>query len=277
LIKPNYSLVITHGNGPQVGNILLRSELAKDTVPPMPLDVCVAESEGSMGYFLQQGMLNTLRRMGIRRYVVTLITEVMVDPQDPAFKAPTKPIGPFYTEEQAQKLMTEKGWKMIEDAKRGWRRIVPSPKPTKVLQRYMIRDLANSGNIVIAVGGGGIPIMKGKNNDYEGVEAVIDKDLASANLASVIKADMFIILTAVPCVSINFRKPDEKKLDRITIEEAEKYLAEGHFAAGSMKPKIEAAINYLKDGGTEAIITDPEHLAEALEGKAGTFIVHSSE
>jgi carbamate kinase len=272
LIQPRYNLVVTHGNGPQVGNILLRSEVAKETVPPMPLDVCVAESEGSMGYFMQQGLLNAIRRAGIRRYVVTLITQVMVDPEDPAFKNPTKPIGPFYTEDEAKILMKQKRWVMKEDAKRGWRRLVASPKPHKVVQRFMIRDLANAGNVVIAVGGGGVPIMKGKHNNYEGVEAVIDKDLASANLAAVIKADMFIILTAVPYACLNYKQPNEKRLERLTAAEAEKFLKEGHFAAGSMGPKIEACINYIKAGGIEAVITDPEHLDDALKGKAGTFI-----
>jgi carbamate kinase len=272
LLRPWFNLVITHGNGPQVGNILLRNEISKDTVPAMPLDVCVAESEGSMGYFLQQGLLNQMRKMSIRRFVITAITQVVVDPKDPAFNKPTKPIGPFYTEAQAQLLSTEKNWKMVEDAKRGWRRVVPSPLPQKVIQRYMIRDLANSGNIVIAVGGGGIPVMKKPSGEYEGVEAVIDKDLATANLAAIIKADRFIILTAVPYACLHFRQPNEKQLGRISCAEAKKYLAEGHFAEGSMAPKIRACVNYLEAGGQKACITDPEHLEAALRDEAGTLI-----
>lgn len=273
LLQTKYNLVVTHGNGPQVGNILLRNEISKETVPPMPLDVCVSESEGSMGYFLQQGLLNRMRRSGIRRYVITAITQVVVDPQDPAFQKPTKPIGPFYTEEQAKIMIKEKGWIMIEDAKRGWRRVVPSPKPHKVIQRYMIRDLANAGNIVIALGGGGIPVMKGENHNYEGVEAVIDKDLASANLAAVIKADLFIILTAVSNAYLDFKKPTQKRLEKITLAEAKQYMAEGHFAEGSMGPKMQACINYVEASGQKACITDPEHLEQALRGEAGTFVV----
>lgn len=272
LLKPEYHLIFTHGNGPQVGNIVLQNELAKQEVPPLTLDACVAKSEGSMGHYLQLGMLNALRRRKLRRYVVTTITQVVVDPNDPAFKKPTKPVGRFYTEEEAKALAKERGWAMMEDAKRGWRRVVPSPKPVKVIQRHMIRTQVLFGDIVIALGGGGVPVIVKPDKSYEGVEAVIDKDLASALLASSVKADALIILTAVPNVYINFRKPGEKALINVTPDELERYLQEGHFAVGSMKPKVEAALYHLAHEGRRVIITDIESLPKALEGKAGTQI-----
>ena len=272
LLKPEYHLIFTHGNGPQVGNIFLQNELAKAEVPPLPLDTCVAESEGSMGHYLQLSMLNSLRRRGIRRYVVTTITQVVVDPKDPAFQKPTKPVGRFYTEAEAQELEKERAWVMMEDAKRGWRRVVPSPKPVKVIQRHMIRTQVLFGDIVIALGGGGVPVIIKEDRTYEGVEAVIDKDLASALLASSVKADALIILTAVPNVYINFRKPGEKALIHVTPDELERYLKEGHFAVGSMKPKVEAALYHLAHEGRRVIITDIESLPKALEGKAGTHV-----
>ncbi|MBI4055601.1 MAG: carbamate kinase [Elusimicrobia bacterium] len=273
LFRPQYSLIFTHGNGPQVGNIVLQNELAGSEVPALPLDVCVAKSEGSMGYFLQQAVLNALRCRRIRRYVVTVITQVLVDRKDPAFQNPNKPIGPFYTPAQAQNLMRHKGWKMVEDSQRGWRRVVPSPKPIKVIQRYMIRDSALIGNIVIAAGGGGIPIIQKADGTYEGVEAVIDKDLSSAVLAGAVKADRLLILTAVPYVCLNFKTPQEKPLRQVTTAELAGYLKEGHFAPGSMKPKIEAALLYLRQGGSQALITDIPSLPMALKGKAGTQIL----
>ncbi|MFA5139119.1 MAG: carbamate kinase [Elusimicrobiota bacterium] len=272
LLKPEYHLVFTHGNGPQVGNIVLQNELAAQEVPPLTLDSCVAESEGSMGHYLQLGMLNALRRRNMRRYVVTTITQVVVDPKDPAFKNPTKPIGKFYSEAEAKVLGEERGWTMMEDAKRGWRRVVPSPKPVKVIQRHMIRTQVLFGDIVIALGGGGVPVMIKPDKSYAGVEAVIDKDLASALLASSIKADALIILTAVPNVYINFKKPDEKALANVTPDELARYLKEGHFAVGSMKPKIEAALYHLAHDGRKVIITDIESLPKALQGKAGTRV-----
>lgn len=272
LLKPEYCLVLTHGNGPQVGHILRQNEIANSEVPMQPLDVCVAQSEGSMGYFLQLGMLNTLRSRSIRRYVVTVITQAVVDPKDPAFKNPTKPIGQFHSEAEAKELMKDRDWAMIEDAKRGWRRVVPSPKPIRVTQRYMIRDSALIGNIIIAAGGGGVPVVKLPNGVYKGVEAVVDKDLTSAVLASSIKADWLIILTAVPHVYLNFKTPKEQPLAAVSVKEMEEYLKEGHFAEGSMKPKIEAALLFLKNSGKKAIITDIDHLAEALAGNAGTLV-----
>ncbi|MBI5241697.1 MAG: carbamate kinase [Elusimicrobia bacterium] len=277
LLKPEFHLVITHGNGPQVGNINLQQELASSEVPPLSLDTCVAMSEGSMGHFLQMGMLNVLRRHQYRRYVVTTITQVIVDPQDPAFQKPSKPVGSFYTADQAQKLMAERQWIMKEDSKRGWRRVVPSPKPVKVIQRHMIKTQVLFGDIVICVGGGGVPVMKLPDKTYKAVEAVIDKDLASANLASNIRADCLIILTAVPNVCVHFKTPQEKKLGHVTTKELRKYLEEGHFAEGSMRPKVEAALYHLANEGRRVIITDIESLPRALEGKAGTHIQRYQE
>ncbi|MFC1522613.1 carbamate kinase [Elusimicrobiota bacterium] len=275
LLKPKYSLIISHGNGPQVGNIVLQNEMASSDIPPLTLDALVAQSEGSMGYYLQQGLLNTLRAKNIRRYVVTMITQVLVDKKDPAFKKPTKPIGRFYTEDQAKSLIKTKHWNMMEDAKRGWRRVVASPVPIRVLQRYMIRDLAQMGSIVIAVGGGGIPIIQNSNNRFEGIEAVIDKDLASATLATSVKADCLIILTAVPCVYLNFKTSKQKALRHLTSQELAKHVKKGHFAKGSMLPKIEAALAHLSYIGKKVIITDIENLPKAMQGKAGTHIYRS--
>ncbi|MFH1421614.1 MAG: carbamate kinase [Planctomycetota bacterium] len=273
LIMCGYNLVITHGNGPQVGNALIRNELAADEMPPMPLDVCVADTEGSMGYILQQALLNELRRHNMRNvYVVTMITQVMVEKNDPAFSNPTKPIGPFPTKEQAEKRVKEDEWHVIEDAGRGYRRVVPSPRPVKIIQRYMIRDLCRQGNIVIALGGGGIPVIKNKNNDYEGIEAVIDKDLASAELAKVIHADLFMVLTGVPGVYLNYNKSNQRPINKLSLAEAKHYLSEGQFPPGSMGPKIQAAIEYLNSEDGSVIITDTPYVNDALEGKAGTII-----
>ncbi|MEE9500832.1 MAG: carbamate kinase, partial [Candidatus Aminicenantaceae bacterium] len=273
MIERGYNLIITHGNGPQVGNILIRSEEAKEKVPESPLDVCVAESEGSIGYYLQQALLNTLRRARNKRFVVTVITQVLVDQNDPAFKNPTKPVGPFYTKEHAQILQKEKKWSMVEDSGRGYRRVVPSPIPKKIVQRYMIRDSAKRGHIVIAIGGGGIPIAKNRNGDYEGIEAVIDKDLASSLLACEIDADVFLILTEVEKVALNFNTPDQKDIDVMSIEDAEQFLKEGHFPPGSMGPKIQSAIEFAKTCNKEVIITSINKLSEALDGKTGTRII----
>ena len=273
LIKNDWQIVLTHGNGPQVGSTLIQHEVAKDIVPAMPLDVCVSETQGSLGYILQQAMLNELRRNKIERYVVTMITQVVVDSKDKAFKEPTKPIGPFYTKDQAEALKAEKKWVMIEDSGRGFRRVVPSPTPVKVIQRLMIKELAQSGHIVIAAGGGGIPIYKKDDNDYEGIEAVVDKDMASAIIAIEIKAGVFIILTTVPKVYINFGKPNQQGIVRMTVSQARKYLDEGQFGTGSMKPKIESAVNYLAKIDGKVIITSAENLAEAMEGRSGTTII----
>lgn len=280
LIKNDWQIVITHGNGPQVGNTLIQHESAKDLVPAMPLDICVSETQGSLGYILQQAMLNELRHNKIERYVVTMVTQVVVDSKDSAFSKPTKPIGPFYTRDQAEALKKEKKWTMIEDSGRGFRRVVPSPTPVKVIQRIMIKELSQNGHIVIAAGGGGIPIYKKDNNlpagrhgDYEGIEAVVDKDMASAIIASEIKAGVFIILTTVPKVYINFGKPSQQGIIRMTVSQARKYLDENQFGAGSMKPKIESAVNYLAKIDGKVIITSAENLAEAMEGRSGTTII----
>lgn len=273
LVTLGYNLAVTHGNGPQVGHQIIQNERASEEVPSMPLDVCVADTEGSMGYILQQALLNELRRHQMKSvYVVTMITEVLVDEKDPAFKNPTKPVGSFYTKEQADKLIKDEGWSMVEDAGRGWRRVVPSPKPGKIVQRYMIRDLCRQGNIVIALGGGGIPIWRNKNNDYEGIEAVIDKDLASSELAKVIHANLFIILTPAKEVCLDYGKPSQKPVRKMKLEEARHYMAEGHFPPGSMGPKMQAVLNFLEQEDATAIITDGPSLKDALEGNAGTMI-----
>jgi carbamate kinase len=273
LVERGYNLVITHGNGPQVGNLLLQNELTNESVPSMPLDVLVANTEGFLGYVLQQALLNQLRRRQIKRYVVTMITQVLVERDDPAFEKPTKPIGPFLTEEQAKERSTRLGWKIIEDSGRGWRRLVPSPRPVRVVQRLMIRDSARAGHIVVACGGGGIPIIRKDDNDYEGIEAVIDKDLTSSVLGSEIGADLLVILTDVPQVYVNYRKPNQYALGAVTIEEIERLQGEGHFAAGSMGPKVEAIIGFLRSGGKRGLITNPSSLGDALDGRAGTHFV----
>jgi carbamate kinase len=274
LVERQYNIVVTHGNGPQVGNLLLQSELTQGSVPSMPLDVLVANTEGFLGYVLQQALLNHLRRRKIQRYVVTMITQVIVERDDPAFKEPTKPIGPFLTKEQAEDRRERLGWKIAEDAGRGWRRLVASPRPVRIVQRAMIGDSARLGHIVVAGGGGGIPIIRQLDtNDYLGVEAVVDKDLTSSVLATEIGAELLVILTDVPQVYLDFRKPSQRTLGAVTIEEIEGYFAAGHFAAGSMAPKIEAVITFLKSGGKRAMITNPDSLVDALEGRAGTHFV----
>ena len=272
LVEHDYNIVITHGNGPQVGNLLLRNDMSKDKLPFMPLDVLVAETEGSMGYLLQQALLNQLRRASVHRYVVTMITQVLVDPNDPAFARPSKPIGMFYSKEEAEELEKTYHWNMIEDSGRGYRRTVPSPRPLKVIQRHMVRHLAVEGNIVIAGGGGGIPIMI-KEGNYEGIEAVIDKDLTSAVLANDIKADILVILMPEPQVFAHYGKPNQRPLDQLSLSQMKDYLAEGHFPPGSIGPKVEAAIGFVERGGSRAIITNDESLRDALEGKAGTHIL----
>jgi carbamate kinase len=273
LVERNYQIVITHGNGPQVGSLLLQNELSKNEAPMMPLDVLVAMTEGSLGYVLQQSLLNQLRSREIRRYVVTVVTQVLVDENDPAFLNPTKPIGPFLSKEEAERRRDERGWKISEDSGRGWRHIVPSPAPVKVIQRHMIRDAARQGHIVVACGGGGIPIKTEPNDRYVGVEAVIDKDLTSSVLATDIQADLFVILTAVPNVFVGFGTPDQRALGAMTLEEIERLRSEGHFPPGSMGPKIDAVIQFLKKGGKRALVTDAASLPLALEGRAGTHFI----
>jgi carbamate kinase len=272
VLERGYELVVTHGNGPQVGNLLVQNELAREMVPDLPLDVLVAQTEGSLGYILQQELLNELRRHNVRKFVVTMITQVVVDRNDPAFQKPTKPVGPFYRDADAlRKRFPE--WSIVEDAGRGYRRIVPSPKPRRIIQSPMVRSLVYAGNVVLALGGGGVPMTKDEKNEYVGIEAVIDKDLSSALLAIDIKADLFVLLTNTEKVCLNYGKPDERALDILTCDEVRAYMAAGHFPAGSMGPKVEAARIYLEAGGREVLITDPAHLTEALDGHAGTRVV----
>lgn len=273
LVERNYNIVITHGNGPQVGNLLLKNELASKEVPEMPLDVLVAHTEGSLGYILQQAMLNELRKRNIKRYVVTVVSQVIVDKDDPAFNKPTKPIGPFLSKNDAEKRHDELGWNIVDDAGRGWRRVVPSPKPIKIVQRHTIKDSAEHGHIVIACGGGGIPIIKNKDGKYEGVEAVIDKDLTSSILASQIDAELIIILTSVPKVYLNFNSRKQQALSALTIGETERYINEGHFPPGSMGPKIKAILEFLKEGGKRGLITSPALLSRAMDGLDGTHFI----
>jgi len=273
MIAMGWDVVVTHGNGPQVGFILRRSELSSHELHEVPLDYCGADTQGAIGYMFQQALHNEFRLREIKKQAVTVITQTIVDRNDPAFQNPTKPIGSFMDETAAKEKMAKEGWTMVEDAGRGWRRVVPSPIPQTIVEADAIRSLIEQGFVVIGVGGGGIPVIQKENGDLVGVEAVIDKDFGSAILASMIKADLFLISTAVEKVAINFNKPDQKWLDQMTVAEARKYLAEGQFAKGSMMPKIEAILKYLDQGGKKALITDPEHIKDALEGKTGTWIL----
>ncbi len=275
LLEHGYNIIITHGNGPQVGNILLRNEAGfeKFKIPKMPLDICVADSQGGIGYMIERMMRNVLNDKGISKNVVTLVTQVLVDIKDPAFKNPTKPVGQFYLKEEADLLAKANGWIFKEDPrKRGWRRVVASPKPIDIINKEVIKELADNGHIVIAVGGGGIPVYMEENNRLDAQEAVIDKDLASSLLARQINADQFYIITDVPKVYVNFNTPEQKALDIVSAEEVKKYLSEGHFAAGSMGPKVEAAINFVENGGKETIITNENELTKP---NCGTRIINT--
>jgi len=273
LVEKGHLVAVTHGNGPVVGNIVIRNEMSKSVLPPMPLDVCGADSEGGIGYMIQQSLQNQLRQMGIAKDVITIITQVVVDRKDAAFTTPTKPIGPFYKRKVAEEMARLKGWTIVEDSGRGYRRVVPSPQPLEIVEWKAIERAIASDAIVIAVGGGGIPVVRDANGDLRGVEAVIDKDRASSVLARELRADILMILTEVEKVAVNFGKPDQRGLDSMTVAEARKYLADGEFPPGSMGPKIEAAIEFLEDGGEAVIITRPELASEALEGKRCTRIV----
>ena len=268
-----YELAIAHGNGPQVGRIVLASEAAANITPAMPFDVCGAMSQGYIGYHIQQGLRHALAKRGRNVPVVSLVTQVVVDKNDLAFQKPTKPIGAFYSKEEAKKLAEEKGYVMKEDAGRGWRRVVASPMPKKIIEIEAVKELWDT-TIVVTVGGGGIPVIEKEDGSLEGVAAVIDKDLAAERLAEDIKADILMILTEVEKVSINFKKPGQKDLAHMTVEEAEKYIAEGHFAPGSMLPKVQAAMMFAKaNPGKKAIITSLYKAAESLGGTAGTVII----
>lgn len=273
LIEQGYKLAITHGNGPQVGNLLIQ-QLAglNSNISPLPLGVLNAATEGTMGYMIEQSLQNRLREHNIEKDVLTIITQVVVDKDDPSIKDPSKPIGPFFSKEEAEKLARKYNWHMIEDAGRGYRQVVPSPIPIDIVPSKTLQKLVDDGQIIIACGGGGVPVYLDKNGNYEGLDAVIDKDHASALLARKIDAELLVILTGVEKVSLNFGKENQKDLDHITLEEAEKYMDEGHFPAGSMKPKIAAAIDFINKGGKRVLITSIDCIVEAFEGKNGTFI-----
>jgi carbamate kinase len=276
MIEAGYEVVIGHGNGPQVGFILRRSEIAAkaEGMHEIPLDVCGADSQGAIGYALQQNLQNELRRRGIHKPVATVVTQVLVDQNDPAFKNPTKPIGGFMDEAEGKRRHNEMGWTVVEDAGRGWRRVVASPLPKEIVEIDAIQALIAAGVIVISTGGGGIPVIRNEAGDLEGVAAVIDKDFGSSLLANNVGAELFVISTAVEKAALNYGKPDQKWLDRITLDEAKKYLAEGtHFAKGSMAPKVQAIIRFIEGGGKQALITNPENIGRALKGQTGTLIV----
>jgi carbamate kinase len=275
MIEAGWEVAIGHGNGPQVGFILRQSEVTSkvEGVPEVPLDVCGAQSQGFIGYMLQQNLQNELYQRGIKKNVATVITQVLVDPDDPAFKNPTKPIGGFMTEAEAKKREAELGWSVVEDAGRGWRRVVASPLPKEVVEFDTVSALLYAGVVVVTVGGGGIPVIDVGNGDYNGAPAVIDKDYASSMLARSLNADLFLISTAVEKVALNYGKPNQQWLDHLSLADAKRYLAEGgHFAKGSMAPKIQAIVWYLEAGGKEAIITNPENIGRAMRGETGTHI-----
>lgn len=273
MVQRGWRVIVTHGNGPQVGFILLRSDRSADILPRLPLDICVADSQGGIGYIVGSALQTALAELGLDASVATVLTRSTVRADDPAFQNPTKPIGPFMTKEDAEHHRDSDGWHIVEDAGRGYRRVVPSPEPTRILELDAIKLLVDRGHTVIAGGGGGIPVVEKENGRYEGVEAVIDKDLASSLLARELGADLLLISTGVPRVSINFRQPDQRELETMTLDEARQFMAEGQFPAGSMGPKIEAAMRFLEgevDG--KVLITSPESVIEALDGRTGTWM-----
>lgn len=273
MINDGWDVAVTHGNGPQVGFILRRSELARHELHEVPLDACGADTQGAIGYALQQNFLNEFRRLGLRKHALTVVTQVEVSADDPAFRHPTKPIGSYMDEATAARRRDEEGWAVMEDAGRGWRRVVPSPLPIRIVEEEAIKRLLGEGFVVITVGGGGIPVVADGRGDLRGVAAVIDKDYASALLATIIGVDLFVISTAVEKVALDFGKPTQQWVDRMTLAQAKQYLALGsHFGTGSMAPKIAAIVGYLERGGREAIITNPENLERALLGETGTRI-----
>lgn len=276
MIEAGWDVALTHGNGPQVGFILRRSEIAArvEGMHEVPLDVCGADSQGAIGYALQQNLQNELFHRNIKKNVATIITQTLVDKDDPAFRNPTKPIGGFMDETESDRRAREMGWTVVEDAGRGWRRVVASPLPKEIVELDTIKAVINAGIVVITVGGGGIPVVDVGNGDYRGVAAVIDKDYASSLLAQSIQADLFLISTGVEKVALNYGKPDQQWVDRLTLAETKQYLAGGiHFARGSMAPKIQAILWYLDAGGKAALITNPENIGRALRGETGTWIV----
>lgn len=275
IVGKGYELIIVHGNGPQVGNLLIQMEEAVTKIPPFSLEVCDAMTEGSMGYMLERAIINELRTRSLDKEVATLVTQVIVDKEDPAFQNPTKPVGPFYSKYRAQMLAKEKKWAMIEDAGRGYRKVVPSPKPIDVVSKWIIRDLVHAGRVVIAAGGGGIPIIINGRGLFKGMEAVIDKDYVASLIAREVKVDLFIILTNIERVCLDYGTPQERPVDVMTAAEAKEYLSQGQFPPGSMAPKIEAAIEYIQAGGKEVLITSASHLKAALIKRSGTRIVAS--
>jgi carbamate kinase len=275
LLQRGDRITITHGNGPQVGNILLQNEIARDTLPPMPLDVCGAESQGMIGYMLQRAMRAELDAGGPNLPVTTVISQTLVDPDDPAFKNPTKPVGPFYTAPESSELERLKGWHMVNDSGRGYRRVVPSPTPLDIIEKETIIRLYEAGTVVISAGGGGVPVVRDKNGRLRGIEAVLDKDRTAALLAKIVGVETLLILTDVEKVSINYGKPEQRGLGRMTVQECKKYLAQGQFPPGSMGPKIESAVTFLSSSlGKRAIIAPLESAEEALLGTAGTTITN---
>lgn len=272
IVEKGYALIVVHGNGPQVGNLLIQVEEAHRKTPPLPLEVCVAATQGTMGFMLEMEMRNQLIERAIKREVTTLVTQVIIEPAREKFEHPTKPVGPFYTKGQAERLHRERHWEIVEDSHRGYRRVVPSPRPIEILEAGTIKALTDAGHIIIAGGGGGIPLVR-ENGHLVGIEAVIDKDYTASLLAREIGADLFIILTRVPRVALYFGTPQEKPIDCMKAEEARNYLEAGHFPPGSMGPKISAALEFVEATGKEVLITSPEVLASAIEGKTGTRIV----
>lgn len=273
MIEQGWDVIVSHGNGPQVGFILRRSELSLHELHPVPLDYCGADTQGAIGYMFQRALYGEFQRRGMDKQAATVVTQVLVDKSDPAFENPSKPIGSFMEEETAKERKDADGWAIVEDAGRGWRRVVPSPLPVRIIEADAIHSLVQEGFVVISVGGGGIPVIEGENGELQGVEAVIDKDFASALLATSLSADLLLISTAVEKVALNFNQPGQEWLDRMTLDEARAYLKEGHFGKGSMEPKIRAIIGFLERGGKRALITNPENIERALRGETGTVVV----
>lgn len=276
VVKKGYDLILVHGNGPQVGNILIQMEEAVNKIPPFSVEVCDAMTEGSMGFMLEKALINELRKNSLDKDVASLITQVVVDKNDRAFQNPSKPVGPFYSKYRAQMLSRKKNWNMIEDAGRGYRKVVPSPKPIDVVPKRIIRDLVHSGRIVVTAGGGGIPVIINGRGLFQGVEAVIDKDFAASLIAREVEADLFIVLTNVPRVCRNFNAPEEEPIKSMDTKEAQQLLDEGQFPPGSMGPKVKAAIEYIQNGGKEVLITSSNYLKAALINRSGTKLVSSN-
>lgn len=275
LVQAGHELAVVHGNGPQIGNIILHEEaINTEKTPTMPVDTCGAMSQGQIGYWLQNAFFNNFQALGINKPVAAMVTQVLVDPNDPAFSNPTKPIGPFYSEEEAKKLAAERGFAVKEDAGRGWRKVVPSPKPIDIVEADLVKMALDNQAILIAAGGGGIPVYY-QDDKLVGIEAVIDKDFAAAKLAEIIEADVLLILTAVDTVKINYGQPDEQPINQMTLDQARQYIADGQFAPGSMLPKVEASIKFVSTGGgRRAIITSPEQALDAINGQTGTVLTN---